>query len=232
MFVHIINEVFNFYNLVKWSSISHWYIFLGYNWFSFRRLATGKAFMKMKQHVSSFGKMEIQKNVIGRVEIWNRGKILLQLFGTCIYFRDLYWYFDLFGAFNFCFHHCISIISFLSIITPIWTYNNSSICQMFSFQIAFSFMIYPCLLLTYIGQAAYLMANPHGVNNVFYNSIPGKFHSNNFILESISLLLNLYGGISIFNISLLGYMCFDLQNEGGNPYCINHYNNSKCEISV
>ncbi|KAH7428092.1 hypothetical protein KP509_10G075400 [Ceratopteris richardii] len=42
-----------------------------------------------------------------------------------------------------------------------------------SIQIAFSVVVYPCLLLSYIGQAAYLLDNPQMTNNVFYSSVPG-----------------------------------------------------------
>lgn len=43
-----------------------------------------------------------------------------------------------------------------------------------SIQIAFSFVVYPCLLLAYMGQAAYLISFPSAVNNAFYKSIPGS----------------------------------------------------------
>lgn len=42
-----------------------------------------------------------------------------------------------------------------------------------SIQIAFSCVVYPCLLLAYMGQAAYLIRFPSAVGNAFYNSIPG-----------------------------------------------------------
>lgn len=42
-----------------------------------------------------------------------------------------------------------------------------------SIQISFSVLVYPCLLLSYMGQAAYLLDNPQGVNNAFFNSVPG-----------------------------------------------------------
>eukprot|EP00250_Pteridium_aquilinum_P006958 c16775_g1_i1 orf=507-2426(-) len=52
-----------------------------------------------------------------------------------------------------------------------------------SIQISFSVLVYPCLLLAYIGQAAYLVDNPLGVNNVFYNSIPGTLFWPMFLLS-------------------------------------------------
>lgn len=42
-----------------------------------------------------------------------------------------------------------------------------------SIQIAFIVVVYPCLLLAYMGQAAYLVKNPSDVNDAFYNSVPG-----------------------------------------------------------
>ncbi|KAL5975769.1 putative potassium transporter 11 [Asimina triloba] len=40
-------------------------------------------------------------------------------------------------------------------------------------QIAFTVVVFPCLLLAYCGQAAYLMKNPEHVSDAFYRSIPG-----------------------------------------------------------
>ncbi|GAB2248269.1 hypothetical protein Droror1_Dr00008151 [Drosera rotundifolia] len=42
-----------------------------------------------------------------------------------------------------------------------------------SIQIAFSCVVFPCLLLAYMGQAAYLMKYPHSVDRIFYDSVPG-----------------------------------------------------------
>lgn len=40
-------------------------------------------------------------------------------------------------------------------------------------QIAFIVVVFPCLLLAYCGQAAYLTQNHEHVVDAFYNSIPG-----------------------------------------------------------
>ncbi|PHT55342.1 Potassium transporter 11 [Capsicum baccatum] len=40
-------------------------------------------------------------------------------------------------------------------------------------QLAFTVIVFPCLLLTYTGQAAYLMQNKEHVVDAFYRSIPG-----------------------------------------------------------
>ncbi|PON98911.1 Potassium transporter [Trema orientale] len=39
-------------------------------------------------------------------------------------------------------------------------------------QIAFSFVVFPCLLLAYMGQAAYLMKFPQSTERIFYDSVP------------------------------------------------------------
>ncbi|GMN64035.1 hypothetical protein TIFTF001_033105 [Ficus carica] len=42
-----------------------------------------------------------------------------------------------------------------------------------SIQIAFTVVVFPCLLLAYSGQAAYLMKHSHNIVGAFYHSIPG-----------------------------------------------------------
>lgn len=42
-------------------------------------------------------------------------------------------------------------------------------------QIAFTVVVFPCLLLAYCGQAAYLVRHPDHVADAFYRSIPGLF---------------------------------------------------------
>lgn len=41
-------------------------------------------------------------------------------------------------------------------------------------QISFSGVVFPALIATYCGQAAYLVKFPENVGNTFYASIPGK----------------------------------------------------------
>ncbi|KAK1280823.1 putative potassium transporter 11 [Acorus gramineus] len=43
-------------------------------------------------------------------------------------------------------------------------------------QIAFTAVVFPCLLLAYSGQAAYIMQNKGHVMDAFYHSIPGKIN--------------------------------------------------------
>ncbi|MBA0601205.1 hypothetical protein Gorai_004391 [Gossypium raimondii] len=42
-----------------------------------------------------------------------------------------------------------------------------------SIRLAFAFVVYPCLVVQYMGQAAFLSRNPQKVLNSFYDSIPG-----------------------------------------------------------
>lgn len=41
-------------------------------------------------------------------------------------------------------------------------------------QLTFAFLVLPCLLLGYLGQAAYLMENHADAGRVFYSSVPSK----------------------------------------------------------
>ncbi|OVA06668.1 potassium transporter [Macleaya cordata] len=52
-------------------------------------------------------------------------------------------------------------------------------------QIAFTVVVFPCLLLAYTGQAAYIIQNPDHVIDAFYRSIP-RGGSRSVILESQS----------------------------------------------
>ena len=40
-------------------------------------------------------------------------------------------------------------------------------------QLAFACVIYPCLVVQYMGQAAFLSKNISSIPNSFYDSIPG-----------------------------------------------------------
>ncbi|BBN16522.1 KUP system potassium uptake protein [Marchantia polymorpha subsp. ruderalis] len=51
-------------------------------------------------------------------------------------------------------------------------------------QIAFTALVYPCLLIAYIGQAAYLLKHPEAVGETFYNSIPDKVYWPMFVVAT------------------------------------------------
>ncbi|GAB4847536.1 Potassium transporter 5 [Ancistrocladus abbreviatus] len=49
-------------------------------------------------------------------------------------------------------------------------------------QLSFSTMVFPAIVLAYIGQTAYLMKNPGDVSNTFYASIPGRIYWPTFVV--------------------------------------------------
>lgn len=52
-------------------------------------------------------------------------------------------------------------------------------------QIAFTTVVFPCLLAAYCGQAAYLMQNKDHVVDAFYHSIPGQLVHYDILLCSV-----------------------------------------------
>ncbi|CAK9218110.1 unnamed protein product [Sphagnum troendelagicum] len=55
-----------------------------------------------------------------------------------------------------------------------------------SIQIAFTGLVYPCLLLAYIGQAAFLFRNLESVGDAFYSSIPHRLYWPMFALSTVA----------------------------------------------
>lgn len=58
-----------------------------------------------------------------------------------------------------------------------------------SIQIAFSVIVYPCLLCAYAGQAAYLTKFPLNVGNVFYLSIPNPVYWPMFVIAVAAAII-------------------------------------------
>ncbi|KAK2634976.1 hypothetical protein Ddye_029768, partial [Dipteronia dyeriana] len=56
-------------------------------------------------------------------------------------------------------------------------------------QIAFAAVVFPCLLLAYIGQAAYLMQNKDRVYDVFYSSIPDSIYWPVFVIATATAIV-------------------------------------------
>ncbi|BFG16465.1 hypothetical protein CerSpe_027390 [Prunus speciosa] len=56
-------------------------------------------------------------------------------------------------------------------------------------QIAFSFVVFPCLLLAYLGQAAYLMKYPDSASRIFYNSVPGILFWPVFVVATLAAMI-------------------------------------------
>jgi hypothetical protein len=46
----------------------------------------------------------------------------------------------------------------------------------FTLQYMFVLLVLPCLVLAYLGQAAFLIANPKSSEQVFFSSIPSKLN--------------------------------------------------------
>ncbi|XP_020571104.1 potassium transporter 23 isoform X1 [Phalaenopsis equestris] len=58
-----------------------------------------------------------------------------------------------------------------------------------SIQIAFTFVVLPCLFLAYFGQAAFLMKHPDSVERVFYDSVPKAFFWPIFVIATFAAMI-------------------------------------------
>ncbi|KAL5826694.1 hypothetical protein ACOSQ3_018530 [Xanthoceras sorbifolium] len=58
-----------------------------------------------------------------------------------------------------------------------------------SIQIAFTFVVFPCLLLAYMGQAAYLMKHPESATRIFYDSVPDSLFWPVFIIATLAAMI-------------------------------------------
>ncbi|XP_021292672.1 putative potassium transporter 12 isoform X1 [Herrania umbratica] len=56
-------------------------------------------------------------------------------------------------------------------------------------QIAFTFVVFPCLLLAYMGQAAYLMKYPDSSGRIFYDSVPDSLFWPVFVVATIAAMI-------------------------------------------
>lgn len=56
-------------------------------------------------------------------------------------------------------------------------------------QLAFTTVVFPCLLLAYSGQAAYLMKNKDHVSDAFYRSIPDSMYWPMFIVATLAAIV-------------------------------------------
>ncbi|KAA8533128.1 hypothetical protein F0562_033339 [Nyssa sinensis] len=56
-------------------------------------------------------------------------------------------------------------------------------------QVAFTCVVFPCLLLAYMGQAAYLMKYPNSSKRVFYDSIPEGLFWPVFVIATIAAVI-------------------------------------------
>lgn len=58
-----------------------------------------------------------------------------------------------------------------------------------SIQIAFTAVVFPCLLLAYMGQAAYLIKHPQSAHRIFYESIPGDLFWPVFVTATVAAVI-------------------------------------------
>ncbi|XP_050232365.1 potassium transporter 4 [Mercurialis annua] len=58
-----------------------------------------------------------------------------------------------------------------------------------SIRLAFAFVIYPCLVVQYMGQAAFLSKNPLSIRNSFYDSIPDPVFWPVFVIATLAAIV-------------------------------------------
>ncbi|KAL7214160.1 hypothetical protein ACSBR1_026559 [Camellia fascicularis] len=58
-----------------------------------------------------------------------------------------------------------------------------------SIQLAFSSFVYPPLVITYAGEAAYLIKHPHRMGNAFYSSIPEPVYWPMFVVSTLAAIV-------------------------------------------
>ncbi|XP_057774617.1 putative potassium transporter 12 [Salvia miltiorrhiza] len=58
-----------------------------------------------------------------------------------------------------------------------------------SIQIAFTVVVFPCLLLAYMGQAAYLLKHPHDTSRIFYDSVPESLFWPVFVIATVAAII-------------------------------------------
>ncbi|KAL6994544.1 Potassium transporter 4 [Sarracenia purpurea var. burkii] len=59
----------------------------------------------------------------------------------------------------------------------------------FSIRLAFAFVVYPCLVVQYMGQAAYLSRNISSIPNSFYDSIPDAVFWPVFVIATLAAIV-------------------------------------------
>ncbi|XP_009626757.1 potassium transporter 4-like isoform X1 [Nicotiana tomentosiformis] len=59
----------------------------------------------------------------------------------------------------------------------------------FSMRITFAFVVYPCLVIQYMGQAAFLSKNIDSLPNSFYSSIPDKVYWPVFVIATLAAIV-------------------------------------------
>ncbi|KAG6506789.1 probable potassium transporter 11 isoform X1 [Zingiber officinale] len=78
---------------------------------------------------------------------------------------------------------------FLSITGTEALFADLSHFPVLAIQIAFTTIVFPCLLLAYIGQAAYLVGNRDHVSDAFYRAIPDSIYWPMFIVATAAAII-------------------------------------------
>ncbi|XVF67204.1 hypothetical protein PTKIN_Ptkin10aG0101600 [Pterospermum kingtungense] len=90
-----------------------------------------------------------------------------------------------------------------------------------SIQLTFVFLVLPCLLLGYLGQAAYLIGNPTDAEQAFFSSIPsGVFWPILLVANIAALIASRTMTTATFSFCLILVCCISSINEIGNAYGI------------
>ncbi|KAH7857920.1 hypothetical protein Vadar_017935 [Vaccinium darrowii] len=89
---------------------------------------------------------------------------------------------------------CISVLSAVSGIRSLSTGTEAMFADLGHFsvraiQISFSGVVFPALLASYCGQAAYLVKFPENVGNAFYASIPGRIYWPTFVIATAAAII-------------------------------------------
>ncbi|MQM21176.1 hypothetical protein Taro_054210 [Colocasia esculenta] len=68
-------------------------------------------------------------------------------------------------------------------------FNKRGIQYCCCMQIAFSFVVYPALIVAYAGEAAYLIENPNNINTAFYSSVPNLLFWPMFVISTLAAIV-------------------------------------------
>lgn len=61
--------------------------------------------------------------------------------------------------------------------------------QLLCLQLSFCCIVYPAVLITYLGQAAFLWHNPESVSNTFYDAIPNPVYWPMFVISILAAIV-------------------------------------------
>lgn len=56
-------------------------------------------------------------------------------------------------------------------------------------QLAFSLVVYPAMIVTYAGEAAYLVKHPDKISNAYYSSIPESVYWPMFVISTLAAVI-------------------------------------------